>query len=84
MTRRPDTAAALRAWALAFNRSSPPPKVKAARPGKGEAARKNYQRTNPSIPRRARQRGCSDLDALLLANCILLAAAVGVAWGVLP
>lgn len=72
--RRPDTAAGLRAWAAAFGKP-PPGKEKAARPGKGETAFKNYWQPNYTAPRRARQRGEVDvvLAAWLFFAVVLLA-----------
>jgi hypothetical protein len=76
--RRPSPAAGLRHWAATFGKP-PPPKGKAARPGKGETAFKNYWQPNYTAPRRARQRGRIEVDALLLAH-LALAVVIGVLW----
>ncbi len=79
--RRPDTAAALKFWQMSFRRKSEPPpqKGKAARPGKGETALKNYRQPDFITARRARQRGRIEVDAVLAAH-LLLAVVVGILW----
>lgn len=78
MKRKPDTAAGLRAWAAAFGKP-PPDKTKAARPGKGDTALKNYRQPDFITARRARQRGRIEVGAVLAAH-LLLAVVVGILW----
>lgn len=80
MIRRPSPAAGLRHWAIAFGRPTPPPqKEKAARPGKGETALKNYRQPDFITARPARQRGRIEVDAILALH-LVLAVVVGILW----
>lgn len=79
MRRRPSPAAGLRAWRIAFGRPPAPQKGKAARPGKGETAFKNYRQPDFTTARRTRQRGRIEVDAVLAAH-LLLAVIVGILW----
>lgn len=79
--RRPDPAAGLKFWQLAFGKPPAPDKKKAAHLGQGAAARKTFTQPNYTAPRRARQRG--EVDAVLVVHLVLAVVMALLAAGVL-